>query len=425
MFRFLATAVMLVATSGGPFTAFADPSPPSGWSASASDEQIVYRPRANPSVELRVYPAETVARGLDSWFASRLERGVAGFSDVEWGETTRFRENTLTSVGQTGSRSKMQVVVATGCEPELGKRRYAELIVPADEAKLPQYAEQAAGVLAQLCMPVPAQSPAAASSGTTAPQAPGPATINTQQKPKTGVPTARVLSESEIEGVLYSFRQVYTITGLQFMEYTYLLLKDGAARRDVPDAAPADFDLQADRASGSQEWGRWKRTGGKIQLDFGDGFETPEGQMMRVPGKRGERLQGKYQKASSYSMGMGGAASWAFWGLQLDRDGNFERERWGGAGASSGSGSSATTGMTVYDEKGSTTTLSGGSAAIGTSNSTGVTDDDLTGTYHIDGWTLELRYKNGEVTRGFFFTDPERDNIWFEGHELMKTKPGR
>jgi len=81
--------------------------------------------------------------------------------------------------------------------------------------------------------------------------------------------------------------------------------------------------------------------------------------------------------------------------------------------------------MTIYDEKGAATSRAAGSAAVATSSSTGVTDDDLSCTCHIEGWTPGLRYRDGKVKRGFFFTHEDRGNIGFEGHELIISKPGR
>jgi len=298
MKRFLARAFLLAAASAAPLPALSDPAAPSGWRASLSGDSNIYRPSANPDVELRVYPAETVAAGPDAWFAGQLERRVAGIPDLDWGDTARVRENTFTPIGQAGPARQGLVVVVTGCEPAPRKRRYAELILPADEAMLATCAEQAAGVLAQVCRPLDVRS------GPASKPAPPPAAVH-DPAPGRATPAASALAESDIEGVLCSFRQLCTITGLQFTEHTRLLLKHGTARRDVPGAAPADFDLQADRAANAQDWGQLKRSGGKIQLDFADGFETPEGQMLRVAGKKVERLEGRYQKASSYSMGRG------------------------------------------------------------------------------------------------------------------------
>lgn len=137
---------------------------------------------------------------------------------------------------------------------------------------------------------------------------------------------------------------------------------------------------------------------------------------MRHPGRTDEKLDGKFEKASSASIGT--VSSWANWGLTLRRDGSFRRWESGGAGGTSGFGDTAIASGTVYDDKGAATSVGGPNFGGGGTRSTGVTDADLEGTYRIDGWTIELRYRSGRVQRAFFYTSDDRKEIWFEGDEL-------
>lgn len=386
-----------------PSIAGADPAAPSGWRRLSSGPLTLYRPAADPDVELRLHPADASSAPLEGWFDRRRPAAIEGHGPVTWRESDATRAGVRLAQGIAGSGAAMRIVMAAGCAPSTVERRYVELLMPLDERVVSLYAEQLAAVLAAVCRPVAAAS--AASFEASAPLAAAGAQ-----------PVPGALKDADIEGVLYSWNQVYGAYGLEYREWTYLLLKDGTVRRGVPGPAPADFNLKADRAANAGDWGRWRRAGGKIEVDFGDGFETPGGQMTRHPGRTDEKLDGKFEKASSAAVGT--VSSWANWGLTLRRDGSFQRWESGGAGGTSGFGDTAVTAGAVYDDKGSASSVGGPNVGGGATQSTGVTDADLEGTYRIDGWTIELRYRSGRVQRAFFYTSDDREEIWFDGDEL-------
>lgn len=407
--------------------------PPSGWTSRTEGGVTVMRP-AESGVELRLHAPESgdEYENFGEWFDERSQREPAGVDDFDVGEPNASRGDLRIAAG-TGMRAGRKVIViAIGCERRDGRMQYAELITAPDAALVSRYADRAGEILAARCLEV-----AGAAEPETTPDAPRAPTAKSEPAPRTPSaksappsvpapspgatrgPTGQGLANADITGVLYSWKQVYEVGGLQYKEWTYLLLRDGGVRRDVPGAPPADFDASADRAADPKRWGRWRKAAAGYELSFGGEWTKPPGQLMRQPGRTGERLAGRYEMSSSFSIGTT-AAAWSNWGLQLSADGRFRRWRTSGAGGSTGEGDArVSTGMAA-DDKGSASSVVAPNMGGGSARRTGVTDADLSGTYHVDGWSMELRYDNGKVQRGFFFTDDTRKNLWFEGAELTK-----
>lgn len=225
------------------------------------------------------------------------------------------------------------------------------------------------------------------------------------------------LDEQNIEAVLYSVEQSYRGTNYVATEYTYLLLKDGSARSGVPGPAPADFDLVADRARNPRLWGQWKKSAETYQVRFaGRDFTTPSPQVARLPGKKGQRLDTQFEASSGESHGTVGF--WQSRRMRFNKDGTFRRSSSGGGGGTAGAGDTATSVYSAHTDKRSQTVTSSRDAGTSVSKRTGVNDADLTGTYEIDGWTLTLKYNNGQVVRSFFSISHHGKSVWFEGRQL-------
>lgn len=394
--------------------AAADPPAPKGWTKTVGDSRSIYSAGADAAVQLRLYPADQDPGKLEDWLNARKKRGVEGLGPIDYGDTRPAADGAIMAVGMTGSGASARFVMALACARTDGSKRFAELILPQDLDLVQAYAEPASRILAEACVQ-PASAPAAAD-----PPAPVKLTAALPKSKPSPLPAGAAISEADVQGVLYSWTQTWEVTGLQYRDRTFLLLKDGTARDGVPDAALDAFDARADRRANPENWGTWKRAGKSYLVNFGEGFDSPPGQIMRVKGTRGERLHNTFEWASSATIGE--YAAWSNWGLRLNRDGTFQRWRSSGAGGGSG-GSDGAFGMVVGDDKGSSSSTSaGGVFSGGGTQTTGVTDDDLEGEYFIDGWTLELRYRNGTVQRNFFFTNEDRTDLWFEGNELFVRK---
>ncbi len=414
--------------------AAATPAAPPGWQVVDDSPTLRYRPVGRPEVELRLMPAEAAQGDLASWFAQRLRRGGDGLSAVNFGATSALGGQALMAMGRTASGAD-RWVVATGCQGPSGRMHFSLLLLSPDSAQVERDTRASAAVLQAVCTESAQaaalrrdETQAAPAARTAQPVQPVQAAQAAQATPAPSsgrTPTG--LDPASIHSVLYAFRLGYEHDGMKMREWTYLLLKGGSARRGVPRQAPADFDLLADRQQNPQDWGRWRRKGQQVQVAIGQrqgqgqgqgqDFSTPPGQMLRMPGRPGERLAGLYETTSSYTQGSE-VAMWFSWGLQLRADGSYRRWNHRGSAVASGSGSSRNLAMSSSDDKGASTSVSGPSFAGTTRGDTGVTDNDLEGTYHIEGWTLTLRSRSGQVRHGFFFTDERRQNIGFEGNEL-------
>ncbi len=396
--------------------ACADPAAPSGWAHRQESRFSIYHNNARSDIELRLYPAIQDPIPLQPWLEARLARGSADLGAVKFGEVQQNDPKTFMALGTAGSG---RIVVALVCARSDDAKRYAELVLPQDPALIQTHLPSAAQVLGQACLEQAGSGAAAApivaapSKTNTANNAPAPAPTS----PLKSTPTGKGLRDADIAGVLYSWNQVYQVTGLQMMEWTYLLLVDGSAREGVPDVSIDAFDLAADKRAHPELWGRWQRHGAVTQVDFGEGFTEPPNQMARVKGQKGERLHNRYRGSASANIGT--TSSWASWGLALNRNGTFKRWSTQGTGGTM----LGTSALVVGDDKGSSSVVSApGAFGGGGSKSTGVTDADLEGEYTIDGWTLELRYRSGKVQRGFFYRSSEGTDIWFEGNELYVLK---
>jgi hypothetical protein len=227
-----------------------------------------------------------------------------------------------------------------------------------------------------------------------------------------------------MEAILFSWAQVYEVTGLQLQENAYLLLKDGSYRTQVPKGALDEFDVAADRASHPRNWGSWRREGGKYRLaEVGAAhFHTPEHQSIKLPARAGETLSGSWSAGSGGTIGTTGY--WSTTSVTLTADGRFTRNSSGGAGGNSSPGSDANVAvLTVHNDEGSASAIGSGNFGGGGSTRNGSTIANRSGSYRLDGYTMELHYDDGRVVRQLFFTDDDRSFIWFAGAQLARQKP--
>lgn len=396
--RMLAIAFVAAAGTGGAHAAV-----PTGWASALRGDITVYRP-ADQDVELRLHAAEPGA-SIESWFATRSRRAPSDVGALSMGEPNRARPDVRMSAG-VGTRSGQKiVVVAMGCQRRDGRMQYAELLLNPDPALVTSMAEPAANIVAEAC-----RNPA--NTARLAQPVAAPQVAASTPRSMNG------LTGASIQEVLYSWDQVFTVGGLQYQEWTYLLLKDGRARRGVPKEPPAAFDAAADERTNPRLWGRWQLVGKDYQVQFEGKWTTPPGQLRRKPGRQGERLEGSFERSASFAF-VGGAGAWSNDGLRLSRDGRFRRWSISGAGGTMGFGDEQIATGRITTDKGSASSAGGPNFGGGSSRETGVTDADLMGTYEIDGWSMTLRYDSGKVQSGFFFADDRRRHLWFEGAELM------
>jgi hypothetical protein len=184
------------------------------------------------------------------------------------------------------------------------------------------------------------------------------------------------LSESQIEGIYLNL--FYTLTGIggSFkMEYRpYLLLKDATIYRNLA-GPPTDLDVVKSRQTEPKMWGRWRKSGNSIIVQWNDGKSDTWDKNWHIarPAKKTDRLKGVYGSLT----GGGSTTAVAADDFVFSDDGRFGRE------------------SAVSDLNNPLYTLNKSNNA---------------GTYALDGYTLELRYSNGKTVRRAFYFYPDSDD---------------
>ena len=172
--------------------------------------------------------------------------------------------------------------------------------------------------------------------------------------------------------------------------YPILLLKDGQVLKDV-EALMYAGGLEAHRAAQPDDWSRWRRSAGELQLLGAKGWEKMKFQTTYAKLPDGFRLDGLYRRlGGSGTLGVGGSDAVAVWNeYRFFADGTLVRG--GGAGARS--------------EAGDVTTASQSVAA------------DRRGRYRIEGLTLHITYADGSTEQRILITDPKdpKGAIWIDG----------
>ena len=181
--------------------------------------------------------------------------------------------------------------------------------------------------------------------------------------------------------------------GASFVMDGCLFLNDGTAYRDLG-AIPATIDPVATRRDQPGKWGRWTRTGGTMDVAWGDGSRssvaaTPD--TLLTGGTPATRLHGHYATVSS-SGGLTPGSGWVSRsGYNFDADGTFTQ---------SSSRSFAVTGTLPGDAAPST-------LAAGGSN-----DRTAKARYAVDGYMITFTYPDGRIERRAFATyAKDVDNI--------------
>jgi hypothetical protein len=409
-------AGMLLLLSGN-LLAESNPAPPDGWTSTAAGPVTIYSlANAAAAVEFRLHPAAAPTDALSVWFTHRLHSPPAGIDISSFGDAKQTDTATYTVV-QKGTRlatGTAVVVIDMGCQTKGGAFRYGELILPPDMAVINSSASSAASVMARACIETLAAQMPTAPSTPSKPQA---------QTVKTSMPAVDGIKGKQIEAILFSWAQVYRVTGLQLEENAYLLLKDGSYRTQVPQAPLEEFDVAADKASNPKKWGRWRKEGGKYLLaELGAAnFHTPEHQSIKLPARTGEILNGSWSAGSGGTIGTTGY--WSTSSVTLTADGRFTRNSSGGSGGSSSPGADYNVSvLTVHNDEGSASAVGSRNFGGGGSSKNGQTIANRSGTYKLNGYTMELHYDDGRIVRQLFFTDDDRSYIWFAGAQLRKEK---
>jgi hypothetical protein len=231
------------------------------------------------------------------------------------------------------------------------------------------------------------------------------------------------ISNSQIETILYTYKENYNSGGIEIDEAIYLLMKDGRVRKGLP-VAPNILDVAKSRSREPDRWGWWKYDHNRYSFAWNidrKQYSTPYGKQMRsVPIPAGTRLQGDWGGSSSFvSLDF---SSVSFWGVWLDKNGRFRRYRNNSMQAGGPMANYPSDLVTGYsDDEGSIVTVIGPNVGGGTRTKNNRPDSHRIGSYEFDDYNLTLKYDNGVERRlPTFATNDSFRSIWFEGGRLSR-----
>jgi hypothetical protein len=245
-----------------------------------------------------------------------------------------------------------------------------------------------------------------------------------QKSPPLSIPAAQpgaTALTSRIAGILHEGRGMSTATGYQYVESIDLLLSDGWEYSGLT-GPPEDLNAEASRRAEPQKWHRWQQQGSSVYLQVNGSWSKLDGDLVR-PLESGSALQKNlvHRNATTF-VGMGGTVGTDR--ISFYPNGHFERSAnvLAGSGVVQASGGFSGGASSVTNRNGTTASSSGtyagagGSVTAHSSRSTGgagVGAGAATGTYRINGYTLELDCANGQTQRLLaFYPFPGKPQIF-------------
>jgi hypothetical protein len=222
------------------------------------------------------------------------------------------------------------------------------------------------------------------------------------------------LQLAEIEGIIHTSENVYTVTGLQFQEATYLLLKDGSIYKNLQ-VPPADLNAADSKKYEQESWGVWQRNEAGVTVQWYGSNEWLDlgSSSLVLPAQANELLDMSYNNLTGSTIGgigFGGVVSTYSKTITFMPDGRFDKSDYSTMGSTVTGGDFSMNTSYYSDEEGTVGGTSSsstvGDVTSGISVSTESTNPNppaTTGTYTLDGYTLELRFDDGRVERSFFY----------------------
>jgi hypothetical protein len=213
--------------------------------------------------------------------------------------------------------------------------------------------------------------------------------ITTAAQPTQVNGSGKGITAAEIKGVLLHSETRLGVGGmLIFVYFPYLLLKNGSLYEHLT-VSPADINEAQSRQSEPTKWGTWKLDGKALIVTHRnkDGSMTKPnrwtGWSWASPAKPNEKLNRTYGSISgggNTAMG-GGSMVVSSKYITFNSQGQFTYESVGGGSYNGSTGS-----VSAYSSKNSA------------------------GTYVLDGYSIELRFNNGQVNRQSFYFYDDKDH---------------
>jgi hypothetical protein len=378
-----------------------------GWTSRQEGDRQVLSPSNVPNggFVMTIEPAENLeGRDFEQWFRSRVAAESARRGgDTSRGKITRSTERMIfVTVSYRGSTVLYAAVRRTD-----GAVQFSAIQTSLAAVRSQNHMAESGQMLAQLLAGNGARAeqkpPAIAPSASEETRAPERA----QAEASTG---AGVLPEA-VEAVLHEGVGTTTVWGFAYVETVHLLFKDGREYTGL-DKPLSDLDVNSSRRMEPQKWHHWRKATRGYEIEENGRWRTLTADVVR-PLEPGSRLDARVEYSRGYSAGgMGGSVfSRSF---SFSSDGRFERSNSAFHGTGAVQGAQGVSGSLATSAN-----RQGRSAAGGFSSGTVVTGrfsskstqgaGDLTGTYRVVGYTLELHCDSGKVERLLAFYPDPRD----------------
>jgi Family of unknown function (DUF6683) len=212
-------------------------------------------------------------------------------------------------------------------------------------------------------------------------------------------PPAASFPATKVTAVLWTSRAEYRAfpeNSMVMVETTYMLLADGTCTSRVPGSLEG-YDPAADRAAHPKSWCKWRGNSGSYELAWNGGKWESAGAMTVIrAAKPGERLDGTWSRSKTGVVGT--ASTWRGTTIVLTAGGRFDV--------------SMATHFTTNAHPGSREPV------VSATQSSG----DHTGTYKLDGFSIELHYDSGKVERRMFGVSSDAKHSWVRLNDDMMPK---
>ena len=248
---------------------------------------------------------------------------------------------------------------------------------------------------------------------------PSPATVKAREieeaRFKFAVAPGKGVQAAQIAAVVNDYVVNFNGMSSNITNEVYLLLRDGTIYNQLP-VPPDQFDAANSRQKEPARWGKWRAKGANYEVSWnGKPYEKLSGDKV-IPAASGTKLNGRFGAVRSYSYGFGG--SYSYWGATFTPDGRFKKDSRGGSSTNTAGIEGVPTVTSGYDESGSAVVGQADGAAFSSVKRRNP-NGDREGDYSVSGYTMTLRFDNGQVARiPFFFRRADRKAILFEGDIL-------
>jgi len=206
------------------------------------------------------------------------------------------------------------------------------------------------------------------------------------------------LKSSQVEAITYHMDYYNTAYGPERYYENYLLLKDGWAY-DTPTVPPTSFNVVASKKAEPKKWRKWRRNGKSYQIqNRKGGWDNVDGVKIKSA-KPNQTLDANLSFTSSWgAFGVAGGSSTKR--IKLMKNGLFESSFSSLNMGGDGQGGSVVAHKT--EDKDGERGGASGTSGYGTKSKTNKLGSDKTGTYKLNGYTLELHHDNGKISQLLF-----------------------